>query len=468
MVNGVAPLLLWMCACFVCTYLSYCSYLRFGYLFIVQSLITLIMKVLLVGSGGREHAMAMAIAQSSEEPVLYAAMKYKNPGIAHLCKEYTLVSETDVQKVADYAERADLAIIGPEAPLAEGIVDVLTERGVRAFGPTQQAARIESDKSWARSFMMHNDIAGCPHYAFFDDVREADRFLKEHIDEDNLVIKPTGLTGGKGVVVVDTYEEGSQYLKTLKGPVIIEECLKGEEFTIQAFVDGRLVVPGPAVQDHKRAFEGDRGPNTGGMGSYTDNSWLLPFMDQDDYDVAITIMQDTVDALRAHGAPYTGILYGQFMLTKQGPMVVEYNCRFGDPEAMNVLPLLKSDFVALAESAIDGTLTKADYDLRATVCKYVVPAGYPSDPRPTDVTIDRAHMDALLFYASVNEHDGRITTTTSRALAVLGVDETIERAEEKAEQALRHIHGNVFARHDIGTAALVKSRVKHMEQIRAS
>ncbi|MGZ4929872.1 MAG: phosphoribosylamine--glycine ligase [Halobacteriota archaeon] len=426
------------------------------------------MKVLLVGSGGREHAIAMAIARSSEEPALYAAMKYKNPGIARLCEDYILVSETDVQRVADYAERMDLAIIGPEAPLAEGMVDALTDRGVRAFGPTQQAARIESDKSWARSFMTRNDIAGCPQYALFDNLREADSFLRDHVDEDNLVIKPIGLTGGKGVAVIDNYEEGKRYLKTLQGPIIIEECLKGEEFTIQAFVDGRAVIPGPAVQDHKRAFEGDRGPNTGGMGSYTDKSWILPFMEKGDYDAALTIMRDTVDALRAGGVPYKGILYGQFMLTKKGPVVVEYNCRFGDPEAMNILPLLNSDFVALAESGIDGTLKKADYDLQATVCKYVVPAGYPSDPQPTDITIDRESMDALLFYASVHEHDGHIATTTSRALAVLGIDETIERAEEKAEDALRHIHGNVFARHDIGTTALVKNRVEHMKQIRAS
>ncbi len=426
------------------------------------------MKVLLVGSGGREHAIAMALAQSSEEPRLYAAMKYKNPGIARLCEDYVLVSETDVLKVADYAERVDLAVIGPEAPLAEGIVDVLIGRNIRAFGPTQRAARIESDKSWARSFMTRNNIAGCPQYALFDDLREADSFLNDHIDGGNLVIKPIGLTGGKGVVVVDNYEEGKQYLRTLRGPVIIEECLKGEEFTVQAFVDGRVVVPGPAVQDHKRAFEGDRGPNTGGMGSYTDKSWILPFMDKDDYDAAIAIMQDTVDALRADGIPYRGILYGQFMLTKGGPMVVEYNCRFGDPEAMNVLPLLKSDFIALAESAIDGTLKKAEYDLRATVCKYVVPAGYPSDPQPSDIVVDQSGMDALVFYASVNEREGHIATTTSRALAVLGIDDTIERAEEKAEEALHHIHGNVFARHDIGTTALVNSRVEHMRQVRAS
>jgi len=426
------------------------------------------MRVLLVGSGGREHAMALAITKSTEQPTLYAAMRYKNPGIAQLCADYLLVDETDAGKVADYARRVDLVIIGPEAPLAEGIVDALNDRGIRAFGPTRRAALIESDKSWARAFMAQNDIRGCPRYALFSDLNEAGRFIKEHIDEGDLVIKPIGLTGGKGVLVIKDYLEGKDYLEKLKGPVIVEECLSGEEFTIQAFVDGKVVVPAPAVQDHKRAFEGDKGPNTGGMGSYTDKSFILPFMNEDDYRAAVAIMQDTVDALRAKGFTYKGVLYGQFMLTRDGPMVVEYNCRFGDPEAMNILPLLTSDFVELAESAIDGTLKRAHYDLHATVCKYVVPAGYPTNPQPTEITIDKEHIDAMLFYASVDDREGKIITTTSRALAVLGIAETIENAEEEAERALRHIKGDVFARHDIGTGKLVQSRIERMKQIRAS
>jgi phosphoribosylamine---glycine ligase len=424
------------------------------------------MKVLLVGSGGREHAMAMAISQSAEEPTLYAAMRYKNPGIARLCEDYLLVNETDSDKVADYARSADLVVIGPEAPLAEGVVDVLNDRGVRAFGPTRQAALIESNKAWARSFMSREGIKGCPKYALFDDLSDADRFIKENIDEDNLVIKPVGLTGGKGVVVVSSYSEGKDYLKKLQGPVVIEECLSGEEFTVQAFVDGNVVAPAPAVQDHKRAFEGDLGPNTGGMGSYTDKSYVLPFMDEQDYRAAVAIMQDTVDALKSNGVAYKGILYGQFMLTRTGPMVVEFNCRFGDPEAMNILPLLRSDFVELAESAVDGTLKSADYELRATVCKYVVPAGYPANPKPTEITIDKDQIDATLFYASVDEHDGTIVTTTSRALAVLGVAETIDNAEQQAERALQFIKGDVFARHDIGKKELVQSRIEHMKRIR--
>jgi phosphoribosylamine--glycine ligase len=424
------------------------------------------MKVLLVGSGGREHAIAMAIAQSAEEPTLYAAMKYKNPGIARLCKDYLLVNETDLEKVADYARRADLVVIGPEAPLAEGIVDELNSRGLRAFGPTQKAALIESDKGWARSFMSEKGIRGCPKYALFDDLDDADRFIKDSIDENKLVIKPVGLTGGKGVVIIDSYTEGSGYLKKLRGPVVIEECLSGEEFTVQAFVDGSALAPAPAVQDHKRAFEGDLGPNTGGMGSYTDKSYLLPFMTEDDYRAAVAIMQDTVNALKREGITFKGILYGQFMLTGIGPMVVEFNCRFGDPEAMNVLPLLRSDFVELAESAVDGTLKRTDYELRATVCKYVVPAGYPTNPKPTEITIDTEHIDAALFYASVDDRDGTIVTTTSRALAVLGVAETIESAEQQAERALQHIQGDVFARHDIGKRELVQSRIDHMERIR--
>ena len=424
------------------------------------------MKVLLVGSGGREHAMAMAIAQSVEEPTLYAAMKYKNPGIAQLCKDYLLVDETDLEKVADYARRADLVVIGPEAPLAEGIVDVLDERGVRAFGPTRNAALIESDKGWARSFMSEKGIRGCPKYALFDDLSDADRFIRDNIDEEELVIKPVGLTGGKGVVVINSYSEGKEYLKKLRGPVVIEECLSGEEFTVQAFVDGKVLAPAPAVQDHKRAFEGDLGPNTGGMGSYTDKSYVLPFMNEEDYRAAVAIMQDTVNALKSEGITFKGILYGQFMLTRTGPMVVEFNCRFGDPEAMNILPLLRSDFIELAESAVDGTLKQTDYDLRATVCKYVVPAGYPTNPKPTEITIDKDHIDAALFYASVDDRNGTITTTTSRALAVLGVAETIENAEQQAERALQFIKGDVFARHDIGKKELVQSRIEHMKRIR--
>ena len=426
------------------------------------------MKVLLVGSGGREHAIAMAITQSAEEPTLYAAMRYKNPGIARLCEDYHLVNETDVKKVADYAGSADLVVIGPEAPLAAGVVDVLNDRGVRAFGPTRQAALIESNKGWARSFMSRQGIRGCPKYALFDDSSDADRFIKENIDDGNLVIKPVGLTGGKGVVIVSSYSEGRDYLKKLKGPVVIEECLSGEEFTVQAFVDGNVVAPAPAVQDHKRAFEGDLGPNTGGMGSYTDKSYVLPFMDEGDYRTAVAIMQDTVDALKSNGMTYKGILYGQFMLTRTGLMVVEYNCRFGDPEAMNILPLLRSDFVELAESVIDGTLKSPDYELLATVCKYVVPAGYPVNPKPTEITIDTDQINATLFYASVDEHDGTIVTTTSRALAVLGAAETIDDAEQQAERALQFIKGDVFARHDIGKRELIQSRIDHMKRIRES
>jgi phosphoribosylamine--glycine ligase len=424
------------------------------------------MKVLLVGSGGREHAIARAITQSGDEPMLYAAMRYKNPGIARLCRDYLIVNEANVERVVDYARRADLVVVGPEAPLAEGLIDALHGRGIRAFGPTQDAASIESNKGWARAFMSREGIKGCPKYELFEDLNEADRFIKENIDDDKLVIKPFGLTGGKGVVVVNSYSEGSDYLKKLHGPIVIEECLSGEEFTVQAFVDGKVVSPAPAVQDHKRAFEGDLGPNTGGMGSYSDKSYLLPFMSDDDYKAAVAIMQDTVNALGKNGVTYKGILYGQFMLTKTGPMVIEYNCRFGDPEAMNVLPLLKSDFIELAESAIDGTLKSTDYELRATVCKYVVPAGYPANPKPTEVTIDTNRIDATLFYASVDERNGRIFTTTSRALAVLGVADTIEQAEQQAEQALLFIKGDVFARHDIGTKDLVHRRVEHMKSIR--
>jgi len=426
------------------------------------------MKVLLVGSGGREHAIAMAIKKSEPEPTLYAAMKYKNPGIAKLCEDYSLVNEMDIPKITDYADKFDLVVIGPEAPLAAGIVDSLESRGIRTFGPTTNAAMIESDKGWARSFMSKHGIKGCPRYELFTDLFEADTFIKDNIDERDLVIKPVGLTGGKGVLTINEYEEGRDYLKKLQGQVIIEECLTGEEFTIQAFVDGHSLSCAPAVQDHKRAYEGDLGPNTGGMGSYSDKSYTLPFMSNDDFDRAVNIMEDTVNALRSEGINYKGILYGQFMLTKLGPMVVEFNCRFGDPEAMNVLPLLRSDFIELAESSIDENLKTASYELCATVCKYVVPSGYPEKPQLSEIRIDEGSMDALLFYASVNEEGDKITTTTSRSLAVLGIADTIEDAEHKAENALSAIKGNIFSRHDIGTKKVIEKRIEHMKAVRSS
>jgi phosphoribosylamine--glycine ligase len=423
--------------------------------------------VLLVGGGGREHAIARALADSDAE--LYGCAGTRNPGIADLTTGFETLDTTTPQAVVAYAEDvgATLAVVGPEAPLQAGVADALADAGVFPFGPRADAARIETDKAYQRRFMREYDIAGCPEFATYDDTERACK----HIDDSNgdLVVKPAGLTGGKGVRVIGeqlTPTEAKEYLRESKyDRVVLEERLVGEEFTVQAFVADGEVRTTPAVQDHKRAYEGDDGPNTGGMGSYSAATHELPFMTEADYDAAVSIIGETVDALD----DYTGVLYGQFMLTADGPTVVEFNARFGDPEAMNTLPILDTDFLDILTAARDGDLPELAFVDRATVCKYAVPAGYPEDPDAgAKVGIDSESVgDALLFYASVDERDDGIYTTTSRAFAVVGIAENIEEAEEIAADALDAADTDgLRVREDIGTADLVESRIEHMAELR--
>jgi len=433
-----------------------------------------LVKVLVVGSGGRENAIVDALARSAYKPKIYAAMGNLNPGIRRNAADYLLEKETNVPVIAQYAEDKgiDFAVIGPEAPLSEGLVDELFDRGIPSASPTKNAARLEFDKAWTRIFMARNNIKGMPRFKVYDNIGDAYRYLEEYPDS---VIKPAGLTGGKGVKVMGehlkTPEEGKAYLEQVlkDGRVVIEERLEGEEVTIQAFVDGRNVIPMPTVQDHKRAYENDTGPNTGGMGSYTDHTEILPFMYLEDYNEGVDIMKATVEALKKEmGIVYKGTLYGQFMITADGMKVIEYNARFGDPEAMNVLSLLKTDFVEICQAMIDGSLDKMDieFERSATVCKYVVPKGYPEHPhRDSPLTVEEK-PEYKVFYASVNEKNGEVYTTSSRSLAIVGVADTIHEAEILAEMGLSNVHGEFHCRHDIGKEALIMKRIEHMDAIR--
>ena len=422
--------------------------------------------VLLVGGGGREHAIARAVA---DDCALYACASVRNPGIRRLADRFESIDETDAAAVAEYATAvgADLAVIGPESALEAGVADALDDAGVYAFGPRAAEARLETDKAYQREFMERNAIPGCPDYAVFDDMDAA----CEHIDgyDGDLAVKPAGLTGGKGVKVIGdqvTPEEAEAYLRDSDyDRVVLEERLVGEEFTIQAFVANGDVRTTPAVQDHKRAYEGDEGPNTGGMGSYTDTGFSLPFMTEGDYDAAVDVLEAVVDAL----PDYKGVLYGQFMLTDEGPKVVEFNARFGDPEAMNTLPVLDTPFVDVLAAARDGEpLPELSFSGEATVCKYAVPDGYPTDPDAgAEIAVDEESAgDALLYYASVDERDGRLYTTTSRAFSVVGRGDSIAAAEAQAEDALAAAGDRVRIRHDIGTADLVRRRIDHMDELR--
>ncbi len=428
------------------------------------------MKVLVVGGGGREHAIARALASSPGVEVI-AAMARKNPGIAALATRTTLVPETRVADVVAFArqEKADYAVIGPEAPLAAGIADRLTGAGIGCMGPSLAAARVETDKAFCREMMDTHGIAGCPHYRIFPDGRDAVSFLKQ--SHEQYAIKPAGLTGGKGVRIMGEHVDldgAIRYVTQLGRDIVIEERLVGEEFTLQAFVDGEHLVPMPLVQDHKRAYEGDEGPNTGGMGSYSMPDHRMPFVSPADYDAAIAIMEDTVSALAGNDTPYHGILYGQFMNTRDGPMVIEFNARFGDPEAMNVLPLLTSDFGAIVAAVADGDLrpSMVSFAPKATVCTYLVPEGYPESPQVNAPFAIGDPGEALVFYANVGGEEGGLSTLTSRTLAFVGIGDDLATAGRIAEGAASRATGKVRHRRDIGTPEAVARRVRHMEVLR--
>lgn len=429
-------------------------------------------RVLLVGGGGREHAIARAVDGSDHDVDLFACAGNRNPGIASLADGFESLDETDADAVVEFASEVDatLAVIGPEAPLAAGVADRLNAAGVYTFGPEQAPARIETDKAWQRRFMRDNDIPGCPEFAVFEDVDAAADYVGSVSGD--VAVKPHGLTGGKGVRVTGdqlTKQEAASYMRdSAWDDWVIEERLVGEEFTLQTLVANGEVRPTPAVQDHKRAYEGDEGPNTGGMGSYSDAATALPFMTQEEYDEAVRILEATVDAL----PEYAGVLYGQFMLTAEGPKVVEYNARFGDPEAMNTLPVMTTDFVDVLTAARDTSgLPELEFAPQATVCKYAVPAGYPTNPRGgTRISIDDTSVgDGLLFYASVDERPDGIYTTTSRSFAVVGIADSIPAAEAIAEEALADAGDEgLRIRHDIGTEALVQQRIDHMQRLRTA
>jgi phosphoribosylamine--glycine ligase len=427
------------------------------------------MKILVVGGGGREHAITRALSCNSSVRI-FSVMARKNPGIARLAERVLLEKETNVPEIVRFATEntLDIAIIGPEAPLEVGIVDHLEAAGVPCVGPTRAAARLETDKAFCRRLMERHGIAGCPEYQVCHDPEEARRFIEAY--DGDLAIKPIGLTGGKGVRIMGEHLDAAgavEYVRELGGDVVLEERLLGEEFTLQAFVDGKHLVPMPLVQDHKRAYEGDVGPNTGGMGSYSMPDHMLPFVTRSNYEKALQIMEDMVAAMQDEGTPYRGVLYGQFMNTRDGPKVIEFNARFGDPEAMNVLSLLESDFSAIVRHIIEGDLAPSHvrFANQATVCKYLVPKGYPEAPVIHEPLTLGDYGDALLYYANVEEQDGTLYTRRSRTLAFVGRGETPEEAEAIAEKAASSVTGRIFHRRDIGTREILERRCRHMKEI---
>ena len=434
-------------------------------------------KILVIGSGAREHAIVRALDRSPQEKEIYCLASNMNPGIAEHCDEILIGNFNNPEFVVSYAKEvgATLAIIGPENPLANGVADALWEAGVKVVGPKKDLAQLETSKAFTRDLLKEYDIPGGPQYETFNSMNGVADFL--NILGENYVVKYDGLAGGKGVKVsgdhLHSHEEALAYCQELVeggGKFVIEEKFIGEEFSLMSFCDGDTLKHMPVVQDHKRAYEGDTGPNTGGMGTYSDANHSLPFMADDDITQAHNINIQTAMAVKdKFGEGYKGILYGGFMATATGVKLIEYNARFGDPEAMNVLSLLEADFIDICNGIADGALDKVDvrFQNKATVCKYAVPEGYPDNPiKGKSVDVSQIENPDGLFYASVDFKGASLVEAGSRTVAVVGIADTISKAEIIAEKEVSSISGPLFHRNDIGTDKLIQKRINHMKEIK--
>ena len=413
-------------------------------------------KVLVVGGGGREHAIVHALSKSKKVTEIYAAPG--NAGIAKLAMCVN-IKDTEVEKIVEFAkaEKVDLVVVGPEASLALGIVDELKKNNIKVFGPTKAAARIESSKNFAKDLMLKYGIPTA-RYEVFESYEEAMNFVK--ISPFPTVIKYDGLAAGKGVVIANNLEEADAALKDMllddkfgKGKVVIEDYLEGPEFSFMCFVNGENVYPLEMAQDHKRAYDNDKGPNTGGMGAYSP----LPFINANDYNFALNeIMIKTAKALVNEDCSFTGVLYGGLMKTKKGIKVIEFNARFGDPETEVVLPRLTSDIFDAFNDVIDGKKPNLTWDSNATIGIVLASKGYPGEYKKGFV-IEGADNDDIYHMGTKVDEAGNLVTNGGRVLFAVAKGKTLEEANKKALEVVKNIKcDNLFYRRDIGAKAFRK------------
>lgn len=409
--------------------------------------------LLVVGSGGREHAIVDALARSPRVGKVYCAPG--NAGIADMA-ECVAISATDINTLADFAKAndVDLTVVGPEAALAAGIADLFEDRGLKIFGPTKEAARIESSKEFAKQLMEKYRIPTAA-YKTFTNYDEAVAYVEK--GSFPTVIKYDGLAAGKGVVVALNFEQAETALRDMlkdasfgEGKVVIEEFLAGPEFSFMCVVSGKRVYPLALAQDHKRAFDGDKGPNTGGMGAYSP----VPFITEDIRRQALDgIMVPTAEAMVKEGTPFRGIIYGGLILTESGPKVIEFNARFGDPETEVVLPRLESDFYSLLEAAIEGKEFEIEWSPECCLGIVMASEGYPGAYVKGYEIKGLEDCEGLLYHMGTAQKDGKMLTAGGRVLMVVGRGKDLEEANAKARADVAKIEcENLFSRSDIGKA----------------
>jgi phosphoribosylamine--glycine ligase len=405
------------------------------------------MKILLVGSGGREHALAWKLAQSRHCDKLFAAPG--NPGIAQ-CAECVPVQAEDLDGLAKFAreKKVGLTVVGPEQPLVAGIVDRFRSAGLRIFGPTREAAQVEGSKEWAKTVMMHHAVPTAE-FRLFTKLRDALRYIEQH--EEPLVVKASGLAAGKGVFVCANQDEARRAVETIVkdrafgasgDTVVIEERLVGEEASILALVDSSNIYMLESSQDHKAAYDGDTGPNTGGMGAYSPAPLVTDLLQNQ---IEREILVPMVHGMKTEGAPYGGLLYAGVMVTAGGPKVLEFNCRFGDPEAQPLLVRLRSDLVEALEATLDGRLDSVtlEWDERPAVCVVMASGGYPGEYEKgkeiTGLETAAAMDDVVVFHAGTRAEDGKIYTHGGRVLGVTALGRDVSEARDRAYEAVRAI-----------------------------
>jgi len=427
------------------------------------------MKILVVGSGGREHALGWKAAQSPNVEKVYVA-----PGNAGTALENKLenvdIGVTDVDALVNFAKtnNVGLTIIGPEAPLVIGVVDAFNEAGLACFGPSKGAAQLEGSKAFTKDFLARHNIPTAA-YGNFTEIDKAIAYIKKVGAP--IVVKADGLAAGKGVILAQTEDEAIAAVNDMLAGnafgdaghrVVVEEFLVGEEASFIVMVDGKNILPLATSQDHKARDNGDTGPNTGGMGAYSP----APVVTQEIHDrIMQQVIEPTVKGMADEGNPYTGFLYAGVMITDDGtPKVLEYNCRFGDPETQPIMMRLKSDLVELCQSALAGKLneTQADWDPRCSLGVVLAAGGYPADYKKGDEILGLPEEDnnsAKIFHAGTTQNNGKVVTNGGRVLCAVALGNTVTEAQENAYQLTRKISwNNVYYRTDIGHRAIKREQ----------